>query len=145
MGILVYRLNTLLYANRAFLDWTGYPSLEALTEAGGLDSLFIDTKAEAPAGEANNGGKALTISTVNGDPKPVEGRLLSVPWNDEHAMVLMISTHAAAEDRGNAMSLRRLENENNELKSILDTATDGVLVLAEELTLVIIPLNECPS
>ncbi len=129
VGILVYRLNTLLYANRAFLDWTGYPSLEALTEAGGLDSLFIDTRAEGPAGEANNGGKALTISTVNGDPKPVDGRLLSVPWNNETAMVLMISTHAVAEDRGNAMSLRRLENENNELKSILDTATDGVLVL----------------
>jgi PAS domain-containing protein len=34
VGILVYRLNTLLYANRAFLDWTGYPSLEALSEAG---------------------------------------------------------------------------------------------------------------
>ena len=129
VGILVYRLNTLLYANRAFLDWTGYPSLEALTEAGGLDSLFIDTKAEAPAGEAKNGGKTLTISTVNGNPKPVEGRLLSVPWNNENAMVLMISTHAVAEDRGNAMSLRRLENENSELKSILDTATDGVLVL----------------
>ena len=129
VGILVYRLNTLLYANRAFLDWTGYPSLEALTEAGGLDSLFIDTKAEAPGGEAKNGGKTLTISTVNGNPKPVEGRLLSVPWNNENAMVLMISTHTVAEDRGNAMSLRRLENENSELKSILDTATDGVLVL----------------
>ena len=48
VGILVYRLNNLIYANRAFLDWTGYPTLEALTEAGGLDSLFIETKAEPP-------------------------------------------------------------------------------------------------
>ena len=24
IGILVYRLNNLIYANRAFLDWTGY-------------------------------------------------------------------------------------------------------------------------
>ena len=44
IGILVYRLNNLIYANRAFLDWTGYPTLEALAEAGGLDSLFIETK-----------------------------------------------------------------------------------------------------
>ena len=44
-------------------------------------------------------------------------------------MVLMISTQAVAEDRGKVMSLRRLESENDELKSILDTATDGVLVL----------------
>jgi PAS domain S-box-containing protein len=41
----------------------------------------------------------------------------------------MISTQAVAEDRGKALSLRRLEGENDELKSILDTATDGVLVL----------------
>ena len=44
VGILVYRLNSLIYANRAFLEWTGYPTLEALSEAGGLDSLFIELK-----------------------------------------------------------------------------------------------------
>ncbi len=135
VGILVYRLNTLLYANRAFLDWTGYPTLEALTEAGGLDSLFIDSKTEPPASEARsgakNGGKTLTIATVNGKQKPVEGRLFSVAWNNENALVLMISTQGVTEDRGKAaeLSLRRLEAENTELKSILDTATDGVLVL----------------
>ena len=129
VGILVYRLNTLIYANRAFLDWTGYSSLEALTEAGGLDSLFIDTKSEHPTGGAKNGGQTLTITTVNGKQKPVEGRLFSAAWNNENALVLMISTQAVAEDRGKAMSLRRLESENDELKSVLDTATDGVLVL----------------
>jgi PAS domain S-box-containing protein len=59
----------------------------------------------------------------------VEGRLFSAAWNNENALVLMISTQAVAEDRGKAMSLRRLESENDELKSVLDTATDGVLVL----------------
>ena len=59
----------------------------------------------------------------------MEGRLFSVAWNNENALVLMISTQAVAEDRGKALSLRRLEGENDELKSILDTATDGVLVL----------------
>ena len=48
VGILVYRLNNLIYANRAFLDWTGYGALDALAEAGGLDSLFIETKSETP-------------------------------------------------------------------------------------------------
>ncbi len=131
IGILVYRLNTLIYANRAFLDWTGYPSLEALAEEGGLDSLFIDTKAEPPVSDAKNGAKTLTITTSNGKQKPVEGRLFSVAWNNENALVLMISTQAVTEDRGKAaeLSLRRLETENGELKSILDTATDGVLVL----------------
>ncbi|HEX5212150.1 MAG TPA: histidine kinase dimerization/phospho-acceptor domain-containing protein [Pseudolabrys sp.] len=130
VGLLVYRLNTLLYANRAFLDWTGYASLEALNEAGGLDSLFIDTKAEPPGGAPAN-GKSLTIATIDGHQKPVDGRLFSAPWNDESALVLMISTQTpvAVEARGDMASLRRLENENDELKSILDTATDGVLVL----------------
>jgi PAS domain S-box-containing protein len=131
VGILVYRLNTLLYANRAFFDWTGYPTLEALNEAGGLDSLFIESKTEPPGGETRNGSKSLTIATVNGKQKPVEGRLFSAAWNNENALVLMINTQAVAEDRGKAaeLSLRRLESEIDELKSILDTATDGVLVL----------------
>ena len=130
IGILVYRLNSLIYANRAFLDWTGYPTLDALTEAGGLDSLFIETTSQPPG--AANGGKTLTIATVNGRQKPVEGRLFSATWNNESALVLLISTHAAVSDDHTKIadqSLRRLETENEELKSVLDTATDGVLVL----------------
>ena len=135
IGILVYRLNNLVYANRAFLDWTGYSNLEALTEAGGLDSLFIDTK-DAPVDAAakngnKNGNKTLTITAVNGKQKPVEGRLFSVAWNNENALVLMINTQVVSEERAKASetSLRRAREENNELRAILDTATDGVLVL----------------
>ena len=59
----------------------------------------------------------------------MEGRLFSVAWNKENALVLMISTQGAPEDGGKSPALRRLQDENEELKSILDTATDGVLVL----------------
>jgi PAS domain S-box-containing protein len=133
VGVLVYRLNNLLYANRAFLDWTGYDTLEALTNAGGLDSLFIESK-DKSAVETKNGVRTLTISTVKGDQKPVEGRLFSVSWHNENALVLMINTQAApVEDRAqaaaDAAALNRLACENNELHAILDTATDGVLVL----------------
>ncbi len=62
IGVLVYRLNNLVYANRAFLDWTGFASLDALADAGGLDSLFIESKV-TPAAKGGNGGKTLTIST----------------------------------------------------------------------------------
>jgi len=132
VGILVYRLNNLLYANRAFLDWTGYPDLEALGEAGGLDSLFIETS-DMPAGpDGKNGGKTLAISTVNGNQKAVEGRLFSVSWNKENALVLMINTQpntGEQQARATDQALRRAEAENQELRVILDTATDGVLVL----------------
>ena len=127
VGILVYRLNTLIYANRAFLEWTDYPTLEALSEAGGLDSLFIDTKSDASSRDAIGGSKSLTIATVNGKRKPVEGRLFSAVWNDENALVLVINTQAGGDLAASAdNSLRR---ENDELRAILDTATDGVLVL----------------
>ena len=130
IGILVYRLSNLLYANRAFLDWTGYDSLASLNEAGGLDSLFI----EPATGEENgNGSRSLNIATVNGQQKPVKGRLFSVPWGQETALVLMIETLGGgdtdAETRAGETSLRRLEAEVNELRAVLDTATDGVLLL----------------
>ncbi len=133
VGILVYRLNHLVYANRAFLDWTGYANLDALSEAGGLDSLFIETK-DAPQDAANGiktKAKTLNIATVNGKQKPVEGKLFSVTWSGENALVLMINTQPADDDRASAAerSLHRLERENHELNAILHTATDGVLVL----------------
>ncbi|HWE78470.1 MAG TPA: PAS domain-containing protein, partial [Pseudolabrys sp.] len=133
VGILVYRLNNLLYANRAFLDWTGYDTLEALANAGGLDSLFIESKDKSGA-ETKNGVRTLTISTVNGGQKPVEGRLFSVSWHDENALVLMTNTQTApiedsARTASDAAALHRLASENSELSAILDTATDGILVL----------------
>ncbi|RDV04619.1 PAS domain-containing sensor histidine kinase [Undibacter mobilis] len=129
LGILVYRLNNLLYANRAFLDWTGYDSLATLNEAGGLDSLFIEP-ANGDESGGGHGAKSLNIATVNGQQKPVKGRLFSVPWGQESALVLMIQTGGgAAEAKPNEAAMRRLESEANELRAVLDTATDGVLLL----------------
>jgi len=131
IGILVCRLNNLIYANRSFLDWTGYPTLDALTEAGGLDSLFIETKTAEETKSAKGGAKTLTITTVNGKQRPVDGRLLSVSWNNENALALIIHTQVVSDERAKTteVSLRRIEGENQELRAILDTATDGVLVL----------------
>jgi PAS domain S-box-containing protein len=126
-GILVYRLNTLMYANRAFLDWTGYPTLEALAEAGGLDSLFIE-----PGAESADGANTLTISTQEGHQLPVEGKLFSITWNGENALALMLNASAGGlsdQQKNSELTLRRAETEIRELKAILDTATDGVLII----------------
>ncbi len=127
-GILIYRLNSLIYANRAFLDWTGYSTLDELTEAGGLDSLFIEPKKEATPKDAG-AAKSLTIATSNGKQKPVEGRLFSVTWSGESALALMIDTQPSADSRQAEASPQRGEEEVRELRAILDTATDGVLIL----------------
>ena len=129
IGILVYRLNNLIYANRAFLEWTGYSTLGALSEAGGLDSLFIEDKRTSSSKRKRNGSKSLTIATVNGKQKPVEGRLSSVIWNGENALLLVIDTHVPVVASNGTSTDADLRRENGELKAILDTATDGVLVL----------------
>jgi PAS domain S-box-containing protein len=132
VGVLVYRLNSLLYANRAFLDWTGYDSLDDLVDAGGLDALFIEPSSETGSGQS--GAKALTIATVDGKQKPAQGKLFTSSWGGESALVLMIDTHARDDAASppparDDLALHRLENEISGLKAVLDTATDGVLLL----------------
>src|SRR6185312_13817507 len=128
VGILIYRLNDLIYANRAFLEWTGYPTLQALRDAGGLDTLFIES-APGPALK-NGGGKSLAITTPAGKQMPVQGRLFTTQWTGENALVLMLNTAAPADrSSGDGLALRRLEGENRELRTVLDTATDGILLV----------------
>jgi len=127
IGILIYRLNSLIYANRAFLDWAGYYTLDELTEAGGLDSLFIEPKNGA-ATKDPSAAKSLTIATSKGKQKPVDGRLFSVTWSGESALALMIETQLGAGGK-QAETPQQGEEEIRELRAILDTATDGVLIL----------------
>jgi PAS domain S-box-containing protein len=129
VGILIYRLNDLVYANRAFLDWTGYSSLMALREAGGLDSLFIES-APGPALKNGNGGKTLTISTPTGKQMPVQGRLFSTQWSGDNALVLMLNTAAPAQPAAaDDLKTQQIQTENRELKAVLNTATDGILLI----------------
>ncbi len=89
----------------------------------------------APArSTAHNGtGKTFTIATRAGDTLTCEGRLYTVPWQGENALMLVL-VRTAADDRLKAseLALRATEAETRELKSILDTATDGVIVVDRE-------------
>ena len=127
IGVLVYRHDRLIYGNQAFLDWTGYDNLQALSDAGGLDTLFAEPNGTPP--NENNGAKTLTIATRNGDHLPVEARLFASPWEGESALVLMI-TSAGGEERLAAAdaALRAAKSETTELQTVIDTASDGVIV-----------------
>ena len=72
IGALIYRNDSLLYANRHFLELTGYQSLETLTAAGWLNGLV----AETDAGTLKVGGSPSTLSltTSNGTPCQIEAR-----------------------------------------------------------------------
>ena len=89
IGVLVYRHDALLYANRHFLETTGYDDLTALEAAGGLNTLFVERSADALA--ESTGAQALSIMTRRGDTVAVDGRLFSVPWNGASALALILS------------------------------------------------------
>ncbi len=126
VGVLVYRHDTLLYANRQFLAASGYDDLGALAAAGGLNALFAEPGSGAPIDQdevgQNGSSRALSIRTRAGERLPVEGRLFTVPWNDGSALALILSDGEAAPET----AARR------ELESILEVAADGVLMLDGE-------------
>jgi len=80
LGILVYRHDGLLYANRQFLEISGYCDLAAIEAAGGLSRLFAEPGA-ASAFADHRGAQALAIVKDSGERLPVEGRLVTVPWS----------------------------------------------------------------
>jgi PAS domain S-box-containing protein len=125
IGVLVYRLNDLLYANRAFFDWAGHDTLDALTQAGGLDSMLIKS------GIAIDGAESTPfIITSPRHPEVSAGaRLLQVPWDGEAAFALLtmpVSTDTMAKADA---AIEQARAQADELSAILDTATDGVIVL----------------
>ena len=92
IGVLVYRHDQLIYANRHFLDLSGYADLAAIEADGGLNRLFAEPEPSAEALANSAGAQALAIITQQGDRLPVEGRMVKVPWSGSPAIALIITT-----------------------------------------------------
>jgi PAS domain S-box-containing protein len=131
IGLLIYRFDELLYANRTFLETTGYPDLAALAAAGGLDCLFVAGDSDLATAPAPR-GQSLAILTRRGDRKPVAARLFSIPWDGETAFVLALAPGGDERSKAGELALRRAETTIRELHALLDTAFDGVVVLTPD-------------
>jgi PAS domain S-box-containing protein len=132
LGVLVYRDAALLYANRQFLEWSGYDSAAAIEAAGGLPMLFAEPSA-AGSDIAETGAQSLAIKTARGEKLAVEGRMFRVSWNGSAAIALILTNDQfEAAVRHAERALRAAESELGELKSILDAASDGVIVVDSE-------------
>ena len=118
-GVLIYRLNSFIYANPAFLKLTGHAFIGDFAQAGGLDSLFIETVETASAESDNE--QSLRIAAP-GRHAPMDGRLVTLPIDDEDAMVLVLFPHATTRPAANTGA-------PSNLSSLLDIATDGVIVI----------------
>jgi PAS domain S-box-containing protein len=144
VALLVHSGDVLIHGNPEFLRLTGYASLDELTEIGGLDALLQRQDLEGKTAEA--GG--MVVVRANDDLVPVTARLQSVRWDDSTALMLALmpvttdhsATNAGSEpadviplrpDRS-ADQLQRLQVEVEELRAILETATDGVVIIGAE-------------
>ena len=126
VGILVYRLDELLFANRAFLAMTGYPDVRALAGAGGLDVLFVDAGFGGLA-DSGEGGQRLAIATRSGNQLPVEGRLFAIHWNGEPAFAVLLAKSETSERiRTVETALRAAETEVRELRTMLEAQVQRV-------------------
>src|SRR5262249_12836465 len=96
VGVIIYRGDQLLHGNRALLDWTGYEDIAAIAAAGGLERLFAEPGLSV-LGEAGGSGQNLAITTRRGEAVAVEGRLFSVPWNGETALLIVLARKEAEE------------------------------------------------
>jgi len=93
-GVLIYRLDRLLYANPAFLQRIGHDSLLALEQAGGLDALYVEAGVSS-ASSTSEAGMPVTISASEDSPA-TEGKLFTISWDGDSALALMFAPTPSA-------------------------------------------------
>ena len=131
LGIAVHRDDKVLYANRAILDWVGLDNLETLEKNGGLSRIFSGATAQAEDADPTI-PRTLAVQGPSGEPIPVETRLFSTPWYGSSALVYVLRrANAGFDERRETVerALRSAEAATREQQAILDTATDGVLII----------------
>ena len=158
--LLFHAGDRLHFANDEFLRLTGYATLAELEQAGGLGALFADpyTQENAPDGNAD---RMLRLKTREGHEFPIEAILRSVPWGDGKALVLLVRRTGDAEpqqapepvadeqkDSGGQTTttprepvqpaqpdIADLKARIAEMRTIIDTATDGVVLIDRDGTI----------
>ncbi|MBU6463057.1 MAG: PAS domain S-box protein [Bradyrhizobium sp.] len=137
IGVLIYRLDRLLYANSAFLQRMGYADLQALEDAGGLDALYVEPSVSG-ASSRSDSGKPVTISATQDPreqvlPATTDAQLYTISWDGASALALIFSNAANADipavlEVPSPVGHAKAE----ELGAILDTTAEGILMFDAE-------------
>ncbi|MXN66234.1 PAS domain S-box protein [Stappia sp. GBMRC 2046] len=142
IGVAIIREPDVLYVNRAFLALLGHQDLGELNRAGGLEALFAEPE-DWPStdSEEKTFERTMRVRLADGGTKPVKARLHAVPWGEGHALMMsLLDRHdplqeAAFDQLHMAQTaLGEAEQQIAELDTVLETATDGVLVLDDQAT-----------
>ena len=143
VALLVHVGDRLIHANPEFFRLTGYTNLEDLEASGGLDILLA-----GPDEDAEDGDGTMALRHADGEStSAVRARLQSIRWEDGTALMLaltplnakpalsLVETAPApveTEERALDQATAALRIEVSELRSILETATDGVVVVGQD-------------
>ncbi len=125
--VLIYRNGETLYANAALLRLSGYDTIEALSAAGGINALLSDGRPDPDS------DLRATLHCRDGSKFEIAPILKSVPWEGGKALLFAFAEPppAGARKEPPALELTRA----SELQHILDTASDGIIVVAADGTI----------
>jgi PAS domain S-box-containing protein len=130
VGVLVCRGDTPLFANRFLLDVSGYETVGALSEDGGVARLF---PGRSPGLARPDEAAPLTLSTRRRESVPVDVRLATLHWEGVPATAVVVRTLAEHDPgsrvRALELNLRASDARVRELSAILDMAGDGIVLL----------------
>jgi PAS domain S-box-containing protein len=131
IGALVARGGEAIYLNRTLLDLLGYRDLAQFRANSGMAHIFNERRPE-PIGPA---GQSAPLSLISADDEPVavDSLIQAIEWDGAPATLISVRRSPEAEfaSRLEAMDrdARARESEVQELSAVLDTATDGVVML----------------
>jgi PAS domain S-box-containing protein len=143
--LLVHSGDALHFANREFLDLTRYQSIDDLAAAGGLEILFGEPYRDKETGQT--GESRMRLIAKGGEEIAVEAHLQSAPWNGGKALLLALrkSPLEPAHDVlapvqvpavvDQSAEVAELQARVAEMRAIVDTATDGVVLIAADSTI----------
>ncbi len=121
-AIIVSAKSQILFASKTALRLLRFASSEDLQQAGGMEGLFTGR----PGDWLTKVDGRTTLRTQTGQPISVLANISSINWGDVPAAMLCFEQ---AKDNLPGMGVSEEDEKIAELEAILDTATDGVLVL----------------
>jgi PAS domain S-box-containing protein len=128
LGMIVMQKGAFTYANGAALAMLGYPDLARFQTEASAETLFA-------AGRSGQAIDQFSVLTRNGKALPVDAQIQSITWNAQPATLTTLKATGgggSAQVKAIEMDLIAARTELRELQSILDTATDGIIVVDGE-------------
>jgi PAS domain S-box-containing protein len=141
LGLLVTQNGEAVYANRHLLELAEHVDFEQFRNQMGTSGLFasnennIQDKHAKSLEQSEMEKSRFTLMTRSGKTVKVDAHIQTTTWNDAPATLTSIkrmSEMTAPQLRSLELDLLTTKSDLRELQSVLDTATDGIILIDAE-------------